>query len=419
MLVGLGRFGIIYSVILETVPAFSLARERAILPTPMVMNLLRQGIAGNTFLDPLVAALPPPSAALNAESVPPRAMELLIDTRNPVLVYVVRRWRASGPDLNMQFGTNPLCDAGAGTIIGAAAAALAVVGMDPTALETPLLLADPSRPVRLNIKQIELLAELARPLTPGQALARAINAYWEFGISRIPDLLALIVYQQQFGTQRGPSYAVMTGNPADNTSTCFRVNSCEIMFDAADARLVGFVELLAISAPRFRQAGYISMRFSRRSRALLSMHGVQSDHAVSVEVSTLKELSGSQQWIDFVLSNGIAFGGRPHWGQQHRPVDFRNLYGEKLDRWRAVLGGLSGASGLFSNGFTLARQLEPQGARPLKIEGLASQLAEGEKVVSQTTPALVALLLDERAPAPPEPRRRRADPTQPVMLLLT
>lgn len=391
VVVGLGRFGIIYSLILEAVPAYSLARERIIVPLNSVINWLREGIDQGAFVDPLLRNLPPPSGNLNAavSGIRSRAMELIIDSRNPANVHVLRRWEASGPDFNMAFESNPLCDAGAPAIILAAASTLQVVGMNPLAVNNPLLLLDPTRPVRLTAKQVELVAALTNTqMTPGEALAMVTNAYWDFGITRVPDLLALVVYHGQFKTQRGPSYAVMTGDPAFNSSTCYRANSCEIMFDAADERYIQLVSTLAAQAPGFNQAGYISLRYSRCSHALLSMHNVRSDHAVSIEVSTLKGLSGSASWIENVLTLAQTLGGRPHWGQQNHPdaAQVGLLYPETFDRWRAVLGGFSRGSQLFSNAFTVARGLEPQGMRNIQVEGTASEL-------SQSTMAAVYELL--------------------------
>ena len=384
--VGLGRFGIIYSVILEAVPAYSLARERAILPFPIVVDWLREGIDQGNFLDPLFSNLPPASANLNAVSTRPRGIDLTLDSRNTAAVHLVRRWLAVGPDLNMSGGENVMCRLGAVGVLTVAAALLATLGMNPAFVDNPLVLADPTRLPRLFAKQVELQALAAAPITPGLALALATNAYWDFDIVRLPDVLALAAFETQFPALRGPSYAVMTGTPTYDIDgnrlphelhTCYNSNACEIMFDAQDRRYLDLLTMVAASAPRFRQAGYISVRFSRRSRALMSMHNVESAHAVAVEVATPRFLRDSELWIEFVLQQAQALGGRPHWGQQNHPTpaQMQELYGARLDRWRAVLGGLSGSSTLFSSAFTVARGLEPQGTREIQIEGTASALA--------------------------------------------
>jgi hypothetical protein len=384
--VSLGRFGIIYSVILEAVPAFLLARERVTQPFPVVMSRLRQGIDQGTILEPLLAILPPPAAALGALSTRPRGMDLLIDTRNPQQFHIVRRWVANGPDIAMAPTTNLMCSLGAAGVLGVGAGLITTFGMNPAFLNTPLLLLDPTRLPRLTEKQFELLARISEHRRPGEALGLVASAYSEFGITRLPDLLQFIAYENQFPPQRGASYAVMTGGPTYDISGtqlphelhwCYRANSCEITFDAADGRYIDFVNALAANAPGFVQAGYISLRFSRRSRALLSMHNVSSALALSIEVSAIKGFSQSAAWIEFVLSEGLARGGRPHWGQQNRltPAQVRQLYPVGLDRWRAALAGLSGSSTLFSSAFTVARGLEPQGTRATRFEGTAAELA--------------------------------------------
>jgi hypothetical protein len=124
------------------------------------------------------------------------------------------------------------------------------------------------------------------------------------------------------------------------------------------------------------------------------MHHVASAHAVSVEVSSAKHLRDSAGWIEFVLREAQTRGGRPHWGQQNHPTaaETQGLYGARLDRWRAVLGGLSGRSTLFSSAFTVARGLEPQGTRRIQVEGTASELA------SSAVSAISTLLLADGPP---------------------
>ena len=402
VVMGLGRFGIIYSVVLESVPAYLLARERFAQPFPLVINRLREGINQGSPLEPLLANLPPPAAGLNTLTVRPRGMDLLIDTRNPQLFHIVRRWEASGPDIAMTPSTNMICSLGAAGVLGIGAGLLTTFGMNPAFLNNPLLLLDPTRLPRLTQKQFELLARISEHRRPGEALGLVASAYSEFGITRVPDLLQFIAYENQFPPQRGASYAVMSGGPTYDMNGnrlehelhwCYRANSCEITFDAADGRYIDFVNVLAANAPGFVQAGYISLRFSRRSRALLSMHNVASPLALSIEVSAIKGFSQSAAWIDFVLGEGQARGGRPHWGQQNRlnAAQVSQMYGAALDRWCAALGGFSGNSTLFSSAFTVARGLEPQGSRATQVEGTAAELASSAINAA-------SLLLDEDQP---------------------
>jgi hypothetical protein len=402
MVVGFGRFGIIYSVVLEAVPAYSLGQQRDVLPSPLVLALLRQGHAARTGFRPLLDALPQPSPQLRVVGGV-RGMQLLVDPRNPQLVHAVRRWNVAGLELPQPTsGPNIFCQLGAGGVIGAGVAAILGLGMFAGALKDPAVLADPTRPLRLTVKAAELGIRLAtnRNMRPGEALALVTNALWELGISQLPDAISLAGYITQYSTTRGPSYSVMTGAPAYDANgqalphelhNCYKANSCEVIFDAADSRYIDLLSIITATAPRYRQGGYISARLSRRSRALLSMHNVASEQAVSIEVSAFKGMVDSAAWIEFVLQTALALGGRPHWGQQNRLIEphVKNLYGDKLDRWRAVLGGFSGDDTLFSSPFTVAKGLEPHGSRDIKIEGPAAQIA------SSVDAAILALLLDD------------------------
>ena len=95
------------------------------------------------------------------------------------------------------------------------------------------------------------------------------------------------------------------------------------------------------------------------------MHNVATDHAVSIEVSTLKGLRGSAAWVELVLTMAVAFGGRAHWGQQNHPTptQVETSYGQGLTTWREILGTMSAGNNVFSSSFTTSRGLEPQGQR--------------------------------------------------------
>jgi hypothetical protein len=274
--------------------------------------------------------------------------------------------------------------------------------MIPLALKNPAVLGEPWRPFQLSAKAGELLALLAANpnMSPGDALAAVTNAYWELQISQLPDAISLVGYIGQFSTKRGPSYSIMTGAPTYDSDgnilphelhNCYKGHACEIAFDAADMRYVDFLAAITAAAPGFLQAGYISVRFCAPSRALLSMQNVTSAHAIGIEVSAFKGMLDSARWIEFLLQMAQAFGGRPHWGQLNHPsaAQVKELYGDRFDRWRAVLGGFSGNSTLFSSAFTISRGLEPQGARAIKIEGTAEQLT------SNVDAAITLLLLDD------------------------
>jgi FAD/FMN-containing dehydrogenase len=124
--VGLGRFGIVYSVILEAVPAYSLGQQRDVMPLPQVLDLLRTGVNQGTGFHPLLGALSAPAVELSA-SGSARAIQLLIDPRNPQLVHAVRNWSVTGPDPPQSPpASNPICDLGAAGLIAIGVASIVV-----------------------------------------------------------------------------------------------------------------------------------------------------------------------------------------------------------------------------------------------------------------------------------------------------
>ena len=71
-------------------------------------------------------------------------------------------------------------------------------------------------------------------------------------------------------------------------------------------------------APRRRQAGWLSVRFSRKSEGLISMHNVNHQVACSIEVTSLRGLADNDEWMRRIEDAALFMGGRPHWGQQNR-----------------------------------------------------------------------------------------------------
>ena len=123
-----------------------------------------------------------------------------------------------------------------------------------------------------------------------------------------------------------------------------------------------FLDSILASAATFKQCGYISVRPSKNSRALLSMHAFEAPYAVSIEFTTLLGLPDNAAWMAQVQREAIAHGGRPHWGQYNDldEVDVLVAYGARLMKWREALVRTSGSSMTFSNAFTRRRGLEPQ-----------------------------------------------------------
>ena len=162
------------------------------------------------------------------------------------------------------------------------------------------------------------------------------------------------------GSARGLHYLVSTGLREDSDQTDFRVDSIEVVFDATTMDYLGFLDEILPVAPKFKQAGYVSLRPSLRSQAPLSMHHVRARTRCRSRSRRSKACRGTRPGCPS-STTGRSARGRPHWGQYNKldALDVALLYRSAIDEWREGLLMLSGTSTRFSNAFTQARGLEP------------------------------------------------------------
>ena len=126
--------------------------------------------------------------------------------------------------------------------------------------------------------------------------------------------------------------------------------------------------VLEVSKSPHQIVGWLSLRYSKGTHALLGMH--QYENTVAVEISFLKDITGNQEFLGLVRQKARELGGIPHWGQMH---DFRNrrelegYYGNKLRTWLKALSRLSryGNASTFENEFTANL-----GLRPIRVDNL-------------------------------------------------
>ncbi len=170
------------------------------------------------------------------------------------------------------------------------------------------------------------------------------------------------------------SYAMMDRKDYLNISCEVNVDSVEVFFDAVDDRLIAFVDAL-IAYEMMQEfngkafVGYASLRFMGRSRALIGMQ--KFDTTCAVEVACLRDVSGSQELIDYAvtLARNPNINGLLHWGQRndYTRAEVERIYGDSplnpggnLGFWRQALrlvtdeGRLDG----FSSEFTRRTGLE-------------------------------------------------------------
>lgn len=167
------------------------------------------------------------------------------------------------------------------------------------------------------------------------------------------------------------SYAVMDRHNYLDRSCDVNVDSIEVFFnvsDPNDKRVIAFVD--ALIAYEIKQefrglafVGYISLRFTGKTRSLLGME--RFPMTCAVEVAGLKDVSGSRELIDYAISLSLNrnFRGILHWGQRNESsredIEFR--FGNELQSWRDALINITenGTLDGFSSQFTRRVGLEP------------------------------------------------------------
>jgi hypothetical protein len=198
-------------------------------------------------------------------------------------------------------------------------------------------------------------------------------------------LAGLVVWQmivfKAFSDQQSPSdfeaisYAVMDGHDYFDQSCNVNVDSIEVFFDATDPMLIAYVDaLLAFEITQEVQlgrafVGYISLRFTGPTRALLGQQRFPTSCAV--EVAGLRDVDGVTQLIDFAIASALNrnYQGILHWGQRNesRRFHIEERFGPTpgdpigdLQRWRQALNQITedGTLDRFSSAFTRRTGLE-------------------------------------------------------------
>ena len=358
LLVGFGRFGVIYSYVLRVVKPFNLAEWTVKIPGMTLTMLLAEGIATGNLFAPLLANLPAPPAALGAQGTAfPRGLEIVFDTNNLGECWVKRRWPSMNTTtIGLADSQNPLCVAGAAGVLAAA---------------HTVLLPFTGIPIYGQVIAAELTALSASlvtnpGMTPGEMLASVLNLCWSTGLGGvIPQISGVefgLQYQDSVGQGKlGRSDLIISGFRDQSLQGCYRADSIEPVFDAHQAGYLNFLQSVVSTAPSMKQAGYISLRWSASTKATMSMHNFASGNAVAIEVTSLRGLPDNAKWMSSVEAFAIANGGRPHWGQINtsNAAAVTQQFGSAHMAWRTTLGLLVGQAPTFSNAFTVQRGLEP------------------------------------------------------------
>ncbi|MEX0864355.1 MAG: DUF3892 domain-containing protein [Acidimicrobiia bacterium] len=373
-------------------------REEAIRRLEEEIRKLEEEIrSGNRLFQPLfdlLSTTTPPSG-LDDATGDPYFLQVLFNSQKPNDVWVHRRWEAKNPDLPDLPAPEPLPPPGSARVTATAsehdlavqlvetvnaalltagatipAVATLAVGAIPGALPgaAPLLSLTPAIGAILAVYLTGVAAYFnglvaSREFTLGSVLSAALEALWLVpAVSHVIPQVNYMVINGRFETAivlgRRAKHHIITKDPIPDS---IKSASIELVFDATTTDYVDFLELILGVAPLFQQAGYISLRPSRASKAYLSMHGVSGSHAMSIEIASLQGLPGNAEWMAFVHRLAVSRNGRPHWGQYNKldALDVALLYGKALNEWREGLLKVSGTSTLFSNEFSQSRGLEP------------------------------------------------------------
>jgi hypothetical protein len=170
------------------------------------------------------------------------------------------------------------------------------------------------------------------------------------------------------------SYAVMDAHDYQMASCEVNVDSIEVFFAADDPNLIVFIDaLLTFEATQEVMegkafVGYISLRFTGPTRALLGMQ--RFGRTCAVEVACLKDVAGSQELIEFAstFARNRNIRGIIHWGQRNdctrAEIEDRfgdsTWVGDRLSPWREALQLITDGGRLnrFSSAFTRRLGLE-------------------------------------------------------------
>ncbi|NEU79856.1 FAD-binding protein, partial [Nostoc sp. UIC 10630] len=376
VVVSMGRFGIIYAVVLEVTTLLHIAEFAQKMAWTEIANALVQGVGrGSSEVFGALHELlrdPPSDLQILGTALDYRYLELVFSSRNASECWVRRRWVTQNTaDYNVEPSSDFLCHRGVGNGVLIAAGA-ALYGYAGLVAAVPVVGAFKS--IEIIARANELTARASDShLTGGAALAAALNAMWasEFAGIGMSDLINEVVHKAVADTmnipetvgRRGLNWVISAGIEDPVTiGSCYRGNSIEIIFGLDTRAYIDFINAVLAHASDYRQAGYIAVRFTHRSRALLSMHNVDHEIACSIEITSIRGLSGNDDWMRWIEQTAISMGGRPHWGQQNKldRNQVEHLYpANQLLRWRTQLQRIVGFSVTFSNNYTTQRGLEP------------------------------------------------------------
>jgi hypothetical protein len=346
-LVAAGRMGIIYALVVRVVEQYGLEQTTVATTWTQARPSLRVPLpASARFLETVVVPYARSDGDHNCYQSSRREVPV---PQGPV--------PARGPDFFALLCAHSTITPIVLVLLGATLAAMAVSWFIPV-VGTPLF----------AVEAVALIALLGLLLfarmSLGALIGRACNFANRVGRSWIVRRLVETVTARArpTGVTRDVGYEIM--DLSETGGQCYRGESVEVFFDAAAGTHLRFVDeevfpAFAESAQAGRTvAGYVSMRLTQGSEALLAMQRWPVTGAI--EVALLQGIDGNDAVLQRLQQAALRLGGTVHWGQ-HNTVDATRVRSSipRLERWQAGLSEIAAGSDLFANDFCRRHGLEP------------------------------------------------------------
>jgi hypothetical protein len=224
----------------------------------------------------------------------------------------------------------------------------------------------PKRDLFASVCSHKVLLPWPWRITVGGLVAAACNLANRLRLSRLVRWLGERLIREFRPSDRIHDVGYNVMDLGRTSGDCYRAASLEVAFDAASGEHVAFMRedvfptFDDFAARRMTVGGYISMRFTGRSEALLAMQ--RWDPTCHIEIALLKDVRGNLPILESLQAAAVRRGGTVHWGQRNTldPVAVGLVF-PTLPRWKAQLAQVVGTGGddLFDNDFCRRHGLEP------------------------------------------------------------
>lgn len=390
VVVGLGRFGIVYSMVIAVVADYWLEEKRGQVSWPAIKGKLQE--AAETQYESLFEDA--------------RFWSVVIDSAGGKDAWLTRRWvttshTATGEDTSFDllalFCRN---DQGAQTALTVPIIAATTVCLEAGTALAGIPFIGPVLAAPYFGVAIELVDILMHFKSFGTFVAEVVSAIrkwddWGWGLDLgagfIDDLLreisrAVLEDEHSPSVRRGPSHKILDTHNY-NYDGCLSVNSLEYFFDAGKTGYLSFIDdVLSHARSLGPMIGVVALRFLRPASAKLGMQ--RFARTVAIEVAIPRPGNVNAAYIASVHASAHLYEGIAHWGQENvmQREQVQAIYGTHLRAWRWALAETEqDMRGVFSSGFTRDRGLEIREGESLpqyRLERYCGAMASGFSLIS-------------------------------------